>query len=415
MSHESTSGFLGTLGCALLFLAFIVIALIALAIWLAIAVLAGVGLWYLIRFIWRKYAAARPEAPAVQRGMKMTPLTRKVLAATPCVILGCCLFFAPFVADGDSDSADSPAQEGTQTSAPAAGESTQGMPATTPDSSAPHADDATQAPVTASAGTLEMHFIDVGQGDSELLQLPDGSTMLVDAGTADEGPVVVSYLKSQNVKTIDYLVATHPDADHIGGMEDVIQSFSIGELWMPDYAKDTKTFNGFVNAARAKDIPTKQAYAGETIVPASAGYEIDVLGPSRDLHSDDANDYSIVLKVVDGSTSALFTGDATADELVSYHPGHVDLLKAAHHGSRTGTTASVMNALTPQYVIMSYALGNSYGHPHQSALDAIEKSGARAYSTAANGTIVATSDGSAITISCPKNGQIVAGKKAAKK
>ena len=103
MSHESTSGFLGTLGCALLFLALIVIALIALAIWLAVAVLAGVGLWYLIRFIWRKYAAAHPDAPAVQRGMKMTTLTRKVLAAIPCVILGCCLFFAPFVADGSSD------------------------------------------------------------------------------------------------------------------------------------------------------------------------------------------------------------------------------------------------------------------------------------------------------------------------
>lgn len=415
MSQNSTSGFFGTLGCALLFLALAVIALIALAIWLAVAILAGVGLWYLIRFIWRKYAAAHPEAPVVQRGMKMTPLTRKVLAAIPCVILGCCLFFVPFAASGNSDSTDSSTQEDTQASAPAADEPAQSTPADTPDNSGPQADGASPAPGTASTGTLKMHFIDVGQGDSELLQLPNGSTMLIDAGTADAGPVVVSYLKSQNVQTIDYLVATHPDADHIGGMEDVIQSFSIGELWMPNYAKDTKTFNGFVNAASAKGIPTKQAYTGETIVPASAGCEIDVLGPSQSLHSDDANDYSIVLKAVNGSTSALFTGDATADELVSYHPGHVDLLKAAHHGSRTGTTTSVMNALTPQYVVMSYALGNSYGHPHQETLDAIGKSDAKAYSTAANGTIVATSDGSTITISCPKNGQIIAGKKAAKK
>lgn len=415
MSQDSTSGFFGALGCALLFLALVVIALIALAIWLAVAILVGVGLWYLIRFIWRKYAAAHPEAPVVQRGMKMTPLTRKVLAAIPCVILGCCLFFIPFAASGNSDSTDSSTQEDTQASAPAAEEPTQSTPADTPDNSGPQADGASPVPGTVSTGTLKMHFIDVGQGDSELLQLPNGSTMLIDAGTADAGPVVVSYLKSQNVQTIDYLVATHPDADHIGGMEDVIQSFSIGELWMPDYAKDTKTFNGFVNAASAKGIPTKQAYAGETIVPASNGCEIDVLGPPQNLHSDDANDYSIVLKVVNGSTSALFTGDATADELVSYHPGHVDLLKAAHHGSRTGTTTSVMNALTPQYVIMSYALGNSYGHPHQETLDAIEKSDAKAYSTAANGTIVATSDGSTVAISCPKNGQIVAGKKAAKK
>lgn len=415
MSQDSTSGFFGALGCALLFLALVVIALIALAIWLAVAILVGVGLWYLIRFIWRKYAAAHPEAPVVQRGMKMAPLTRKVLAAIPCVILGCCLFFIPFAASGNSDSTDSSTQEDTQASAPAAEEPTQSTPADTPDNSGPQADGASPVPGTVSTGTLKMHFIDVGQGDSELLQLPNGSTMLIDAGTADAGPVVVSYLKSQNVQTIDYLVATHPDADHIGGMEDVIQSFSIGELWMPDYAKDTKTFNGFVNAASAKGIPTKQAYAGETIVPASNGCEIDVLGPPQNLHSDDANDYSIVLKVVNGSTSALFTGDATADELVSYHPGHVDLLKAAHHGSRTGTTTSVMNALTPQYVIMSYALGNSYGHPHQETLDAIEKSDAKAYSTAANGTIVATSDGSTVAISCPKNGQIVAGKKAAKK
>lgn len=265
------------------------------------------------------------------------------------------------------------------------------------------------APAEPELTDMTATFIDVGQGDSALVELPDGKVMLIDAGEASASQNVLDALEAAGVDEIDYLVATHPHADHIGGMEAVLGTYDVDEVWMPDAPDTTETYEGFLDAVDAEGCPVEEAVAGEEIVGEDAGYTVDVLAPSDDVDSEDMNDYSAIVKVTYGDTALLFTGDASAQEIVDANPGHVDVLKAAHHGSETGTNAEVMTETTPEFVIMSYAEGNSYGHPDQSVLDAVSAAGATAYSTAANGNVTATSDGEQVSVETEKNGTIVAG------
>lgn len=266
-----------------------------------------------------------------------------------------------------------------------------------------------EAPAEPELGDMTATFIDVGQGDSTLVTLPDGKVMLIDAGEASASQNVLDALEAADVDDIDYLVATHPHADHIGGMEAVLDTYDVDEVWMPDAPDTTETYEGFLDAVDAEGCSVEKAVAGEEIVGEDAGYTVDVLAPSDDVDSEDMNDYSAIVKVTYGDTALLFTGDASAQEIVDANPGHVDVLKAAHHGSETGTNAEVMTETTPEFVVMSYAEGNSYGHPDQSALDAVSAAGATAYSTAANGNVTATSDGEQVSVETEKNGTIVAG------
>lgn len=266
-----------------------------------------------------------------------------------------------------------------------------------------------EAPAEPELGDMTATFIDVGQGDSTLVTLPDGKVMLIDAGEASASQNVLDALEAADVDDIDYLVATHPHADHIGGMEAVLDTYDVDEVWMPDAPDTTETYEGFLDAVDAEGCPVEKAVAGEEIVGEDAGYTVDVLAPSDDVDSEDMNDYSAIVKVTYGDTALLFTGDASAQEIVDANPGHVDVLKAAHHGSETGTNAEVMTETTPEFVVMSYAEGNSYGHPDQSTLDAVSAAGATAYSTAANGNVTATSDGEQVSVETEKNGTIVAG------
>lgn len=265
------------------------------------------------------------------------------------------------------------------------------------------------APAEPELGDMTATFIDVGQGDSTLVTLPDGKVMLIDAGEASASQNVLDALEAADVDDIDYLVATHPHADHIGGMEAVLDTYDVDEVWMPDAPDTTETYEGFLDAVDAEGCSVEEAVAGKEIVGEDAGYTVDVLAPSDDVDSEDMNDYSAIVKVTYGDTALLFTGDASAQEIVDANPGHVDVLKAAHHGSETGTNAEVMTETTPEFVVMSYAEGNSYGHPDQSALDAVSAAGATAYSTAANGNVTATSDGEQVSVETEKNGTIVAG------
>ena len=258
-------------------------------------------------------------------------------------------------------------------------------------------------------------FIDVGQGDSTLIELPDGKVMLVDAGEASASQAVLDALEAAGVDDIDYLVATHPHSDHIGGMEAVLDAYEVGEIWTPD-APDTKeTYEGFLDAVEAEGCPVEQAVAGESIVDDEAGYAVDVLAPADDEDSDDMNRWSAIVRVTYGDTSLLVTGDADASQVVEANPGHVDVLKASLHGSETGTTAGVLSETTPEYVVMSYAEGNSYGNPDQGVLDAIAVAGATAYSTAANGDVTCTFTGEDVTIETEREGTVTAGVSAEEK
>lgn len=366
----------------------------------------GILAWFGMRWHWRSRVAHKPNALSVRAFLKVPVTVRKLLASAVSVMVTLVLIGA-FAPRGPTSSASRVADNSASVAQVAQEQNAEQDETGTGNQGSED--------VQPELGELKACFIDVGQGDSELIQLPDGKWMLIDAGDSEHGQTVVSYLESQGVQKIDYLVATHPHADHIGGMERVLSAFDVGELWMPNATATTQTFESFVDAVQQKGIQVKEAKAGERIVGSDAGYEVLVLGPEEGTTSDDLNDYSAVIKVTYGDTSMLFTGDAAAQQIVDDAPGHVDVLKAAHHGSETGTNGAVLAATTPQHVVMSYEKGNSYGHPDQSVLDAIAASGATAYSTAANGNIAATSDGKTVAVSASKQGTIVAGVSQAEK
>ena len=156
---------------------------------------------------------------------------------------------------------------------------------------------------------LRVRFIDVGQADSILVQLPDGQNMLVDAGNNDDGQTIVDYIKKQGVKRLDYVVATHPHEDHIGGMDTVIQSFPVGKVYAPKVTNNTKTFEDFLLAVKARGLKITPAKGPMAVLNNQNGLAISFVAPIGDSY-DDLNDWSVVTKIQYGKTSFLLTGDA---------------------------------------------------------------------------------------------------------
>ena len=244
-------------------------------------------------------------------------------------------------------------------------------------------------------GSMAVHFIDVGQGDSILISMPTGENMLIDAGDNDKGEVVVDYLRSQGVERIDYLVGTHPHADHIGGLDDVIDEFDIGEIYMPRVTHTTKTYMDVLEAIDRKGLKIKAARSGLTIPIEGAMAEI--LAPDSDLKSDNLNDFSIVIRLTYGQTAFLFQGDAekrTEDSILSsYDNIKTHVIKLGHHGSSTSNTEDYIEAVDPEYAVIMLGADNKYGHPHKEVISLMEDKGITVYRTDLDGTIVAISDG----------------------
>ena len=281
-----------------------------------------------------------------------------------------------------------------------AGSPQQGSSASSqPDSGAPSTTTQTSTNVT-------IKFIDVGQGEAILIALPE-KTMLIDAGPTGSAPKIVQVLQELGRDKIDYLVATHPDEDHIGGMADVISSTQIGTIYAPNKTNNTATYRKFLTAIQNNNLQITLAEAG-TIIDQTDAYKLEILWPTKDANFPDTNDYSVIIKLTVGTKTFLFTGDAPTSAILDANPGHIDVLKLSHHGSRTGTNEQLVRRLSPTYAVLSYALDNSYGHPMQSVLNALHKHSVEVWGTGANGTITITCDGITIDISSEKNGTVVA-------
>lgn len=268
-----------------------------------------------------------------------------------------------------------------------------------PDTGAPSITTQTSANVT-------IKFIDVGQGEAILIALPE-KTVLIDAGPTGSAPKIAQVLQELGRNKIDYLVATHPDEDHIGGMADVISSTQIGTIYAPNKTNNTATYRKFLTAIQNNNLQITLAEAG-TIIDQTDSYKLEILWPKKDANFPDTNDYSIIIKLTVGAKTFLFTGDAPTSAILDSNPGHIDVLKVSHHGSRTGTTEQLVRKLSPTYAVVSYALDNSYGHPMQSVLNALHKHSVEVWGTGANGTITITCDGTTIDISGEKPGTVVA-------
>ena len=289
--------------------------------------------------------------------------------------------------------ADSPQQGSGAPSQPDSGTSSQ------PNTGAPSTTTQTSAIVT-------IKFIDVGQGEAILIALPE-KTVLIDAGPTGSAPKIAQVLQELGRDKIDYLVATHPDEDHIGGMADVISSTQIGTIYAPNKTNNTATYRKFLTAIQNNNLQITLAEAG-TIIDQTDSYKLEILWPKKDANFPDTNDYSIIIKLTVGNKTFLFTGDAPTSAILDSNPGHIDVLKLSHHGSRTGTTEQLVRKLSPTYAILSYAVDNPYGHPMQSVLNALRKHSVEVWGTGANGTITITCDGTNIDISGEKPSTVVA-------
>lgn len=246
--------------------------------------------------------------------------------------------------------------------------------------------------------TLEVHYIDVGQGDSILIRQGDQS-MLIDAGNNNKGTTVWSYLLHQNVDHLTYAIGTHPDADHIGGMDVVLYKIDCDTVMLPACASDTKTYEELIQTIGQREQTVVTPEQGQIYTLGKASFQI--LTDTDKNYGDNTNDYSLAFRLTFGDTSFLFTGDAEKaaeqDMIASGLTIQSDVFKAAHHGADTANTEDFLTAVHPTYCVISCGEGNSYGHPRAGVLNQLRATGVKVFRTDEQGTIVATSDGSTIT------------------
>lgn len=250
------------------------------------------------------------------------------------------------------------------------------------------------------APTVEVSYIDVGQGDSIYVQLPKGRCMLIDAGAPESERAILNFLKKKNCKKIDYLVATHPHADHIGSMKAVISQFEIGEIYMPHKEDTTQTFTKLLEEIKNKGYKVKTAAGGMELLKEDK-LSIQFLAPNGTEYTE-LNNYSAIIKIIYGDIKFLLTGDAedvSENEMIAKgYDLSANVLKVGHHGSGTSTTAAFLGKVKPTYAIISCGAGNTYGHPASTTLARLTKGGIRVLRTDLNGTVTAKTDGTALEV-----------------
>lgn len=241
-----------------------------------------------------------------------------------------------------------------------------------------------------------VHYIDVGQGDSMLIQAGDAN-ILIDAGENDKSGDVVAYLKSVGVKTLDMVIGSHPHSDHIGGLDVVIDTFDVKQVLLGDVPKailpTTRTYTDVLKAVKHKGLTVTLAHAGDSYE--IGGGTLAVLGPVKDY--DDLNDTSLVVKFTYGDISFLFTGDQEAgaeqDMLDVGADVSATVLKVGHHGSSTSSSEAFLDAVGAKCYVIEVGAGNKYNHPHAEIREKLEQTGKPVYRTDLNGDIVIATDG----------------------
>lgn len=242
-------------------------------------------------------------------------------------------------------------------------------------------------------GNLEVHFIDVGQGDSILIREEDES-ILIDGGKRSDATTVVDYLKNQDIEEIKYLIGTHPHEDHIGGLRKVVDNFQVKNIIMPDISHNTKTFEDLLDSIMNKGLSITIGKSGDIYNLKEA--ELLFLAPNSKEYSN-VNDYSIVSKLEYGNTSFLLTGDAEKEsekEMVENHLDKLrsDVLKLGHHGSNTSTTEEFLDAVNPSIGIITVGKDNTYGHPSEEVINRLEDMNVQIMRTDLDGNIIIKSD-----------------------
>ncbi len=257
-------------------------------------------------------------------------------------------------------------------------------------------------PPPAVSGSLEITFLDVGQADCVLLR-SENHTILIDTGYKKNAVTdkIIDHLTGLGITSIDYLVLTHPHADHIGGAPDIINTFTIENCLMPDAVATTKIFEDTLDALESRDVNVIEAVAGNRIT--LSDMVLEILAPRAKDYSE-VNDYSAVIRVLFGETALMMTGDAEllseGEMLQSFGSEGLkaDLLKVGHHGSTTSSGSAFLSAVDPDFAVISAGEGNSYGHPHDEIVERLTDAGIEIYRTDLHGTIVFVSNGTEISL-----------------
>lgn len=240
----------------------------------------------------------------------------------------------------------------------------------------------TQNFISNNNSSLKTYFFDVGQADSILIQ-NEGINMLIDAGNNEDGEMLVNNLKQLNIEKIDYLVGTHPHEDHIGGMDDIINNFEIGTIYMPNVQTNTKTFEDVLDAVSNKNLKIETPKVNDTFLLGEANCKI--LSVTED--DENLNQSSIVIQIDFKDLSYLFMGDAEKEIEENINVGKINILKVGHHGSDTSSSLEFINKIAPEISVISVGKDNSYGHPSSEVIKRLEEIGSKIYRTDEVGNI----------------------------
>lgn len=256
---------------------------------------------------------------------------------------------------------------------------------------------ATTTSLPETSGDMVVHFIDVGQGDSIFIELPNSETMLIDAGEIGQGDLVSTYIFSQGYDTIDHVVATHTHSDHIGGMPEVLDTFNIGTFYMTENTSTSSIFEQTLNKVNESSADICYVMAGDVIV--DCGELLCMVIAPKAIDNHEMNNNSIVIKLTYGDNKFLFTGDAEKSEEDGIWTNiKCDVLKVGHHGSDSSSTSNFLKKVEPKYAIISCGLGNTYGHPNDEVLKRLYDRNVDVFRTDLQGTIVFTSNGKNIWV-----------------
>ena len=270
--------------------------------------------------------------------------------------------------------------------------------------------DGTFSPDKEDDAVLSVYAIDVGQGDAFLLVSPNGKTMLIDAGEAKTQKKVQAFLESKNISSLDIAVATHPHSDHIGAFPWLFDRFDVGKLLMPDVESSSGTYKNFMQSVKAHDIDYYAVWCGDT-VEWDKDCTVTILGPVEGIEysADDMNEWSIMMRVEYKGTSMIFTGDAEAHSeqaALLFNDKELfdaDVLKVGHHGSAYSSTQGFLDAVSPEYAVISAGKDNKFGHPHAETLLKFEMMDTAVYRTDINGNITIILDGENVRIITEKD------------
>lgn len=242
---------------------------------------------------------------------------------------------------------------------------------------------------------MRVHYIDVKQGDSTFIEFPNDKTMLIDAGKKEQGSNVVNYIKNLGYNKIDYVVGTHPDADHIGGLATVIESFAIGSIYMPKKSSTTQTYLNLLKVIKNKGLTIHTAISGVNIISLD-NLKVDIISPTKEYET--SNESSAVIKIVYKKRKFLFMADATTDNEADIKADvESDVVKVGHHGSDSSSKEEFVQKTKAKYAVISVG-ENSYHHPYDIIVKRWENIGAEVLRTDKLGSIVISTDGNNLNI-----------------